>query len=108
MVRYYQIHSLPAPVKVKLAMVLAYDSAKIIRSDVTLILTKNALYESTYPEEFNDIGWRASNTFFCIVLEDEILREIRGDTRSKSEEKSKGDTEEAQGLYGDDGNRRIW
>lgn len=108
MVRYYQTHSLPTPVKVKLAMVMAYDGASVIRDDVALLLSKIAIYENTYPEEFNDIGWRASTTFFCIVLEDEILREIRGDSGSKSKEESKRDTEETGSVFSDDGNRRLW
>ena len=94
MMRYYQTETLPAPIKVKLAMILAYSDKATVLDDVTLMLRPASIYTNNYPPEFEDIGWRASTSFFCVVLESKLLGEIRGDdTGEQGKKEGAGDSQ---------------
>lgn len=78
--RTYTDETLPDPIKMRLAMILASEQY-IIRD---LELLKSELFVNHGPVEFHDIGWQASDSYFCIVLSLSDLEDMKGDTRSKS------------------------
>ena len=73
--RVFDEHTLPDEVKTKMAMVLA--SAKQIVSDHDV--TKLHLMTTTVDSNFRDIGWRASDSWFCIILSYKSLMALRGE-----------------------------
>ena len=72
--RVFDEDTLPDEVKTKMAMILA--SAKQIVSDHNV--TKLHLM-TTADNEFRDVGWRASDTWFCIILSLASLMALRGE-----------------------------
>lgn len=67
--------NMPSFIKQKLTMILASQSDEPQADEE---LDKLELYNNRGNPELNDIGWRASQTVFVIILSDEELRSLRG------------------------------
>ena len=78
--RTYTDETLPDPIKMRMAMILASD--QFIVRDIELL--KAELYVNHGPVDLHDIGWQASDSYFCIVLPRTDLEDMKGDTRSES------------------------
>jgi len=78
--RTYSDRTLPDLIKMRMAMILA--SEQYVVKDGELL--KNELYVNHGPVDLHDIGWRASDSYFCVVLPKEDLEDMKGDTRRKS------------------------
>lgn len=74
--RRYDKDTLPDEIKTKLAMILA--SAHTVLPDHKL--QKLDLYSNTQSLELDDIGWRASESYYCMVLTRPTLMKMRGET----------------------------
>jgi hypothetical protein len=77
--RTYTDATLPDPIKMRLAMILA--SHQYVIRDIELL--KAELYVNHGPVELHDIGWQASDSYFCLVMPLKDLEDMKGDTRSK-------------------------
>lgn len=72
--RRYDKDTLPDEVKTKLAMILA--SPHIVKPDREVWGLD--VYENTQSEELDEVGWRASESYYCIVMTRELLMELKG------------------------------
>jgi hypothetical protein len=77
--RTYSDETLPDPIKMRLAMILA--SEQYVIRDAELL--KSEIYVNHGPVELHDIGWQASDSYFCIVIPIQDLEDMKGDTRGK-------------------------
>jgi len=77
LVRYYDEDTLPDPLKTKMAMILAAQQPLLIDEHR---LQKLVVYINTMPDEFDTIGWRVSNTYFCLILSRLVLESLKGGT----------------------------
>jgi hypothetical protein len=76
-VRHYKEDTLPDCIKYKLTMILA--SPHQIHSDRTI--AKMQIYNADVPNpDFDEIGWRASDSYFCIILPHQDLLSLKGET----------------------------
>jgi hypothetical protein len=73
--RVFDEDTLPDEVKTKMAMMLA--NAKQIVTDEKV--TQLQLMATTVDNDFRDIGWRASDSWFCIILPLASLMKLRGE-----------------------------
>lgn len=84
--RIYDESTLPSVLKSKLTMLLARGS------DAALFTPEHRLqsmtvYTNRQSEELDEIGWRVSETYYCLVMDLDTLEQLRGscdDTRKKS------------------------
>ena len=67
--------TLPDEVKIKVAMILARQ--KLILHDMEL--TQLALMSTANDVELQEVGWRASDSWYCIVLPYTSLMKLRGE-----------------------------
>jgi hypothetical protein len=74
--RRYDKDTLPDEIKTKMAMILATDHKVIPDRD----LRRLGVYENTQSDELDEIGWRASESFYCIVMPIDSLKALRGET----------------------------
>ena len=76
-VRYFHANDMPVEVKANLAMVKAFKTDKIppVPIPVPPIQALNA-----YPPEFVDIGWKLGQDWYCIVMDENVLCKLRGET----------------------------
>lgn len=75
-IRHYKEDTLPDCIKSKLTMILA--SAHQTRPDT--MIAKMEIYNPETPNpDFDEIGWRASESYFCIILNYVDLRSLRGE-----------------------------
>ena len=74
--RIYTDETLPDVLKSKFAMILANGGSYLSDSKV-LRLT---LYTNTYAPELDEVGWRASETYFCLVVDRPTLESLKGGT----------------------------
>jgi len=72
--RRYDKDTLPDELKTKLAMILAVEH-KIIPDHK---LSKLELYSNTQCLELDEIGWRASESYYCMVVTYESMMAMRG------------------------------
>ena len=72
--RRYDNHTLPDELKVKLTMILATDWD--YRPDEEL--TKLSMYTNNQSPELDEIGWRVTESYFCLVLTRPTLETMRG------------------------------
>lgn len=72
--RVFDEDTLPDEVKSKIAMILARGSFILKDHEVSEL----ALMTTTSDDDFRDIGWRASDSWFCIVLPYKSLMGLRG------------------------------
>jgi hypothetical protein len=76
-VRHYKEDTLPDCIKSRLTMILA--SPHQINSDRTI--AKMQIYNADVPNtDFDEIGWRASDSYFCIILPHQDLLSLKGET----------------------------
>ena len=72
--RIYTDDTLPDVLKSKFAMILASEGSYVPDSKV-LRLT---LYTNAYSPELDEVGWRASDTYFCLVVDRLTLKSLKG------------------------------
>ena len=75
--RIYTDDTLPDVLKSKFAMILANGSPEYLHDSKMLRLT---LYTNTFSPELDEVGWRASNTYFCLVVDRPTLESLKGGT----------------------------
>ncbi len=73
--RRYDDHTLPDELKTKMAMILATDW-KYTTDDV---LSKLMLYTNNHSPALDEIGWRASESYFCLVLTRPTVAAMKGE-----------------------------
>ena len=84
--RIYDANTLPHKLKTKMAMIRARGS------DTALFEPENrlqnmAVYINNQSEELDEVGWRVSQTYYCLVLDRDTLESLKGekhDARSES------------------------
>jgi hypothetical protein len=76
--RIYTDDTLPDVLKSKFAMVLANGDSAFVADSKILRLT---LYTNTGPLELDEIGWRASETYYCLVVDRPTLESLKGGTQ---------------------------
>jgi len=75
-IRHYKEETLPDCIKSKLTMILA--SAHQTKPDAQI--AKMEIYNPEIPNaDFDEIGWRASESYFCIILSYVDLMSLRGE-----------------------------
>jgi hypothetical protein len=74
--RRYDKDTLPDELKTKLAMILVTEH-KIIPDHK---LSKLELYSNNQSLELDEIGWRASESYYCMVLTRPTLTAMRGES----------------------------
>ena len=73
--RIYTDDTLPDVLKSKFAMILANGSTEYLPDSNILRLT---LYTNTFSPELDEVGWRASETYFCLVVDRPTLESLKG------------------------------
>ena len=74
--RRYDEHTLPDELKTKMAMILASDAEYSVDEK----LHKLQLYVNQNSPELDEIGWRASESYFCLVLTRPTLLAMVGES----------------------------
>ena len=74
--RRYDEDTLPDELKTKMAMILASPHSKVLPDRR---LQKITLYVNNESEELDEIGWQASETYFCMVLTRPTLALMKGE-----------------------------
>jgi hypothetical protein len=74
--RRYDEETLPDELKTKMAMILASPHNKALPD---FKLDKLTLYQNHQSEELDEIGWRASESYFCLVLTRPTLASMKGE-----------------------------
>jgi hypothetical protein len=82
LVRHYDERTLPDVLKSKMAMILASPQPNLIPEDR---LQKLNVYSVTMPE-LALVGWRVSETWFCLALDRLTLNSLKGGTLTKEKE----------------------
>ena len=77
--RTFSNDSLPDVLKIKFAMILVNDWTHV--SDDNLI--KMELYSNKQTPELSEVGWRASESYFCLVLDRLYLISLQGGKLTK-------------------------
>ena len=75
--RIYTDDTLPDVLKSKFAMILANGKGADVPDSKVLRLT---LYTNKDAPELDEIGWRASDTYFCLVVDRLTLESLKGGT----------------------------
>ena len=78
--RRYDAETLPDELKTKLAMILA--SPQKVSPDHEV--DKLALYTNHQGEQLDEIGWRPSESYYCVVLTRPTLMSMRGEDYGKT------------------------
>lgn len=73
--RRYDNRTLPDEIKTKLAMILATDGEHCLDEK----LLKLTLYNNRHSPALDEIGWRASESYFCLVLTRPTLAAMKGE-----------------------------
>ena len=73
--RIYNDDTLPDVLKSKFAMILANGGGAYVQDSKILRLT---LYTNTDAPELDEVGWRASDTYFCLVVDRLTLESLKG------------------------------
>lgn len=74
--RIYTDDTLPSVLKSKFAMILANGGAFAPDSKVLRL----SLYTNTHAPELDEVGWRASETYFCLAVDRLTLESLKGGT----------------------------
>ena len=74
--RTYDDSSLPAKLKSKFAMILA--NGKGILFEPESRLQKLTVYIKNQSPDLDEVGWRVSDTYFCLVLDRDTLESMKG------------------------------
>ena len=79
MTRMYDDETLPDALKVKFAMILATPQPPLIpKRDLQNI----HIYVNAHNPELNEIGWRVSDEYFCLVVNRQTLESLKGGTQN--------------------------
>jgi len=76
LVRYYDEATLPDTLKTKMAMILAASTHRLENESRML---KMLIYTNPMSRDFDDIGWRVSETYFCLVVDRDTLASLKGE-----------------------------
>jgi len=76
--RLYTNDTLPDVLKSKFAMINA-NGEKFLPDSKILRLT---LYTNTHAPELDEVGWRASETYYCLVVDRLTLESLKGGTQN--------------------------
>ena len=79
MSRMYDDETLPDVLKVKFAMILAAPQPPLVDERRLMNLQ---IYVNNHHSELNEIGWRVSATYFCLVVDRETLESLKGGTQN--------------------------
>ncbi len=79
LVRHYDENSLPDGLKTKMAMILASPQPNLMH-EADRHFQKMTVYNNPMSHEFDTIGWRVSETYFCLVLDRQTLESLKGGT----------------------------
>jgi hypothetical protein len=83
MVRHYNDDTLPNVLKTKLAMILASPQNFIDDHAVDQL----RVYQNLYAPELDEVGWRVSQSYFCLVLDRDTLTSLKhGELNGKDED----------------------
>jgi hypothetical protein len=74
--RKYNERTLPDDLKVKMAMVLSNNFKGVPDHKLHQLM----VYTNNQSPELDEIGWRASDTYFCLVVNRETLESLKGGT----------------------------
>lgn len=74
--RNFDANTLPDVLKAKFAMILA--SPDIQMWDDRELPMMHLYVNMGMSPEFNDIGWRSSETYFCLIMTREFLESLKG------------------------------
>lgn len=89
MVRRYNDNTLPDKLKTKIAMILASPQKFIDDHAVDQL----RVYTNHQSPELDEVGWRVSDSYFCLVLSREILDSLKhGEQNGQDETKIDGQT----------------
>ena len=77
--RMYDDETLPDALKVKFAMILAAPQPPLVDERRLMNLQ---IYVNNHHSELNEIGWRVSETYFCLVVDRETLESLKGGTQN--------------------------
>ena len=90
MFRILASNDLPDEIKSKLSMIKAYEPKADVSMDIWTQVATSAisqsiyspisLYSSTFPPEFDDVGWKCVTGQYCVILTHETLASLRGET----------------------------
>ena len=72
--RIYTDDTLPDVLKSKFAMILASEGRYMLDSRIIRL----TLYTNTDAPELDEVGWRASETYFCLVVDRPTLESLKG------------------------------
>jgi hypothetical protein len=72
--RIYTDDTLPDVLKSKFAMILASEGRYMLDSRII----RMTLYTNTDFPELDEVGWRASETYFCLVVDRPTLESLKG------------------------------
>jgi len=82
--RFYTEETLPTEIKSNLGMILTTYTEPTFNEPFMDNLIRNGNYmpHSTLnaKEGFKDIGWRLSESYFCVVISVKLLNDMRGET----------------------------
>jgi hypothetical protein len=78
--RIYTDDTLPDVLKSKFAMILASEGSYIHDSRIIRL----TLYTNSDSPEFDEVGWRASETYFCLVVDRPTLESLKGGIQNDS------------------------
>lgn len=73
--RIYSDDTLPDVLKSKFAMILAHGGRAFVNDSKVLRLT---LYTNTESPELDEVGWRSSETYYCLVVDRPTLESLKG------------------------------
>jgi hypothetical protein len=82
--RIYTAESLPDCIKFKLTMVLASPDVAL-HDELARDFGVRSLMQNNSAAHMNDIGWRASDTYFVVVIESEDLDSLIGEVLYKEQ-----------------------
>lgn len=88
LVRHYDENSLPDRLKTNMAMILASPQPKLMH-EADRQFQKMTIYNNPMSHEFDTIGWRVSETYFCLVLDRQTLESLKGGTLDEKTHDSK-------------------
>ena len=73
--RIYNDDTLPDVLKSKFAMILAHGGSAFVNDSKVLRLT---LYTNMESPELDEVGWRSSETYYCLVVDRPTLESLKG------------------------------
>lgn len=77
LVRYYDEETLPDSIKTSMAMILAAPQPPLVYEG-SRHFQKMTIYNNPMSHEFDTVGWRVSETYFCLILDRQTLESLKG------------------------------